>query len=112
MSRSLNSLEKKVAQYRHSLVTLEGAVPQQLEDRKARFAKVGRQALSNHLLWMCDRILVALDEDKVATAWRWLGFVECGIYVLDVVAIDDMRGDTDDNLAAEDLASVEGPTLA
>jgi len=56
----------------------------------------------DHILWMCIQAKTFLSdpnipEEKVVSrkekAFRWLGFIQCGLWMCDVLTIDQMKDD-------------------
>lgn len=50
-----------------------------------------KDALKNHLAWMCDRLIKLAEDGEVEKAGRWLGFVQGCLYMFGEYSIDEMR---------------------
>lgn len=52
-----------------------------------------RSAACAHALFMCREIKSLLAEGKVEKAMRWLGWVQCTLWVFGLRSIGDLKGD-------------------
>lgn len=82
-------VQKVLGQYEKQLRDL-GYKPNRLSNSEV----VGHAVRTEHILWMCVETQdVILKTDKTEKAMRWLGFIQCGLWLLGFRSIEDMKRD-------------------
>jgi hypothetical protein len=57
-----------------------------------------------HLMWCCQQVKHYVnDEDQLAIAQQWVGFIQCGLWMLGFCSIEEMRQDDLETNGAGDL---------
>lgn len=47
----------------------------------------------NHLRWMCQEVMVFLNEGKLEKAFRWLGFIQGVLWTECICDIEELKSD-------------------
>jgi hypothetical protein len=82
-------VQKVLGQYEKQLREL-GYKPNRTTDSDI----AGHAIRTEHILWMCVEAQdVILKADKLDKAMRWLGFVQCGLWLLGFRTIEEMKHD-------------------
>jgi hypothetical protein len=82
-------VQQVLAQYEKQLREL-GYKPNRLNNSEV----VGHAVRTEHILWMCVETQdVILRADKLEKAMRWLGFIQCGLWLLGFRSIEEMKRD-------------------
>jgi len=50
-----------------------------------------KRKILNHLYWMTKESLSFLDQDRIEKTFRWLGFIQCGLWLVGKFPIDDLK---------------------
>jgi hypothetical protein len=62
------------------------------------------RGLEQHLAWCCQQVKHYVnDEDQLVIAQQWIGFIQCGLWILGFCSIEEMRQDDLEINGAGDL---------
>lgn len=81
-------LEKVLRYYQHRWAS--HYAPERLETEDL-FPSADRSKAMKHAMWMCERSLEFLREERFEKAYIWLGFIQGTFWACGHYSIDEMR---------------------
>jgi hypothetical protein len=96
----------KLANKYYEIFARGGTEPEKMdEDHVVRIgAEHDVRKVEAHLAWCCRQVKHYVnDEDQLVIAQQWLGFIQCGLWMLGFCSIEEMRLDDLEINGAGDL---------
>lgn len=74
-----------------------GYKPIELTNYDSKFSDIDKEIAVNQAYWMCQKIIMLVNNDEIEKANRWLGFVQGVFWSANIYTINEMRDQNREN---------------